>query len=44
MRDGSHTLGYGVIAEICTDLDIEEVEEGRKAAKKAARKAAEAEN
>jgi len=43
MRDGVKTLGYGVVTELLEDLDMEKIEAENKAAKKAAKKAREAE-
>lgn len=39
MRDGTHTLGYGVITELLPDVDLEEFDLIRKKEKKAKRKA-----
>ena len=39
MRDGSHTLGYGVITELLPDIDVEEFDLKRKKEKKARLKA-----
>lgn len=35
MRDGSSTLGYGVVSELCPNVDIEALELDRKKMKKA---------
>ena len=42
IRDGSKTLGYGVVSQILDDVVIEALMAEKKAIKKAARKAAEA--
>ena len=39
MRDGSVTLGYGVVTDIMEDIDITLLEEKRKKEKKALKKA-----
>lgn len=43
MRDGQTTLGYGVVTGVLDDLDLEQFELEKKAAKKAAEKAKKAE-
>lgn len=43
LRDGSKTIGYGVISDLLEDMDMEAFEAQKKAAKKAAAKAKEAE-
>ena len=35
LRDGSHTLGYGVVTELLKDADIEKLDLARKMEKKA---------
>lgn len=42
MRDGNKTLGYGVVTALLDDVDLDAIEAENKAAKKAAKKAKEA--
>ena len=44
MRDGSCTLGYGVITDLLPDTNVEEMDEIRKKEKKAKQKEEEAAN
>ena len=41
MRDGSYTLGYGIITDLLDDVRLEELDVERKADKKARKKAKE---
>ena len=41
MRDGTCTLGYGVVTDLMSDVDIEAFDEVRKKEKKAKEKAEE---
>ncbi len=38
LRDGMHTLGYGVVTELLDNVDIEELDDQRKKERKAAKK------
>lgn len=35
LRDGTHTLGYGVVTDLLKDVDIEKIDTARKMEKKA---------